>query len=531
MTIQSNSATPLDFAYIVNAQIKALQEQAGPDYSFEIDRNLQRIAGEHARKGDFASALTVAKELHYEFMIIRTLMDIGCEMLRAGEEAVALNTIDFAWEKSREPEDGFPEENLLPYLDTVMSFGHEKLVLSILKFALARAELADDGNFRLNCYCKMLPYLAVLWREKAEETIDHILSLPSRIPGTRDETLHPENNALIDIAMVISRHHLAWTEERQKNFQRLLGQLESIDAIKQKQSTVRFAEVFYKRSDCEYRSRYIHKYYLPQELRISIFPVDIDAIFGCFYEECDFDLGHGGIPEYVPDCVIRYRDLEIEKHIDCETVRRVLLAIAEYHVDDKAVLTPEENQAAMNLNDWFIKWEKDLLDRCRIVSIDMEQQVRSGDTWLSDYEIDVKTHFYVHDDDPFSSDNMTDACHDDIDSDTGYLCAMKLLVQGPIFHYRGKQHWGIDDGQDHNDRPRGRRSEEIYNVRHCATFHELFSHMHMPLKHAGRIGFVFTDIIVRHQNGIRIDLKGERAATVRDEARIRNEFLVREGSA
>jgi hypothetical protein len=70
----------------------------------------------------------------------------------------------------------------------------------------------------------MLPVLAVFWQEKAEELIDHILSLPSGIPGNRDECLYPAMEVLIDIAMVIDRdrHDLAWTEERQEHFQRHL---------------------------------------------------------------------------------------------------------------------------------------------------------------------------------------------------------------------------------------------------------------------------------------------------------------------
>ena len=320
--------------------------------------------------------------------------------------------------------------------------------------------------------------------------------------------------------------------KRKAHFRRHLEHFRSVDGIEQERSKVRFAKVFYRRSECEHQSRYIHKFYLPQELRTSIFPVDIDGIFGCFYEDCDFALSHGGIPEHVPDCVIQYKDLEMEKHIDGETVRRVLLAIAEYHGDDMAVLTAEENQAALNLNAWLLEWEKDLLNRCIQVSNDMEQQVRAGDRWLSDYEIDMETEFYVRDDDPYSEANMPDGSRDDIDSNIGLLCTIKHLEDLPLFRKPEDDGlWYIGDDQDHNDRPRGSRNEEIFNVRHCATFHELFSHMHMPVKHAGRIGRIYTDIIVRHQNGIWIDLKGERAVAVRDEPRIRKEFVVREGAA
>ena len=225
--------------------------------------------------------------------------------------------------------------------------------------------------------------------------------------------------------------------------------------------------------------------------------------------------------------VRHYIDLGLDKRIISESVRKVLLARAAYHVDDQSVLTLEENQAAINLNNWFAEWEKDLLNRCIQVSNDMEQQVRSGDSWLTDYEIDMETQFYVRDDDPYSEANKPDGSRDDIDSDSGLLCTMKHLEGLPLFRKpEDNRLWYIGDGQDHNDRPRGSRNEEIYNVLHCATFHELFSHMHMPVKHAGRIGRVYTDIIVRHQNGICIDLKGEQAVAGSDEPRVREEFVV-----
>jgi len=297
--------------------------------------------------------------------------------------------------------------------------------------------------------------------------------------------------------------------------------------IEQEHLKTRYSKVFYRRSDCEHQSRYIHKYYLPQQLRKIIFPADIDGISNCFYEDCDFGLLHGGIPEHVPDCVIKYWDLEMEKRLDGKMVRQVLLAIAAYYTDDRAELTPEENQAAMNLNTWLGEWEKDLLNRCIQVSTDMERQVRSGNSWLSDYEIDMETEFYVRDDDACSDDNMPDGSRDDIDCHIGLLCTMKYLEHLPLFKKpEDDGHWYIGDGQNHNDRPRGSRDDEIYNTSHCATFHELFSHMHMPVKHAGRIGQIHTDIIVRHQNGFRIDLKGERAVAVRDEERIRKECVL-----
>lgn len=281
---------------------------------------------------------------------------------------------------------------------------------------------------------------------------------------------------------------------------------------------VRFAKVRFDLSADAHQARYIHKYYLPQNFRTGILPVDIDGIFGCFSEDCDSGIYDGIIAAFVPDCVIQYMDLGLEKYIEGTTARQILLAIAAFHADGRAELTPEENQAAINLNVWLIDWEKDLLSRCVQVSAKMEQQVRAGDSWLTDYEIDVEVEFYMRDDDPYSEDNMPDSTDDDL------LCKIKLLVDKLDFSCGSKLHRGIGDDQNNNDCHT--RKEEIYNVRHCATFHELFSHMHMPLKHAGRIGRVCTDIIMRHQNGVKVDLKGEVVIAVRDAPRIREEFVL-----
>jgi hypothetical protein len=49
--------------------------------------------------------------------------------------------------------------------------------------------------------------------------------------------------------------------------------------------------------------------------------------------------------------------------------------------------------------------------------------------------------------------------------------------------------------------------------------------MHIPIKHAGRIGHIFTDIIIRHQNGVKVDLTGEQAVAVWDEPRLRENIM------
>lgn len=207
---------PHDFALLASKYIR--EKPVNETGYYCCDRTLQRIALEYARKGDFKRAFVLGNEIESNFWLIRSLMEIASEMLMAGEKEAALKTMELAWKNSREQVEGFPEADLFKYLELIRSNGHDELVHSILEFALARAEFMDDGEFRLNCYCRMLPYLAVHWREKAEELIEHILALSSGIPGTRDEELTPGAETLIDIALTISRYDLDWTEKRSSSF-------------------------------------------------------------------------------------------------------------------------------------------------------------------------------------------------------------------------------------------------------------------------------------------------------------------------
>jgi hypothetical protein len=270
-------------------------------------------------------------------------------------------------------------------------------------------------------------------------------------------------------------------------------------------------------------TRYVHKYYLSPELKCRIFPVDIEGIETCLANDAKCNLWDGWIPEKVSACVIHYQDLGLEKSIEGDTVRRVLEAYAAYHNDCQAKLTPNEIRAAMNLNEWLMDWEQQLLSRCIELTETMEQRVRSGDVWLCDYEMNLEVGFYVRDDDPFSEGNNPDASTGDVDCDAALLCEAMSLERIVISAAEaGKEdYWGIGDRKDHNDR-HGLCDNPVYQTRHCLTFHELSEHLHVPMKHMGRIGHVFADIVIRHQNGIRVDLMGERAVAVRDSPRIRD---------
>lgn len=277
----------------------------------------------------------------------------------------------------------------------------------------------------------------------------------------------------------------------------------------------------YSRARYDSTARYIHKYYLPLEVRQRIFLADIRALKrACVVEEA-----WRGNPSDPPlCCVVYYDDLCLEKAIPAHDVALVLQAITAYSDDCHSKLTDDENRAAMNLNTWLRDWEKNLLAECVRIIEEMEQRVRSGDSWLTDYEIDVEVAFYIRDDDPFSEENNSDADNHDVDNDASLLCSTELLV-GPIFGKAAESpdFWGIADGKDHNyEHGSGLRCKSsIYEAEHCSTFHELYSQLHIPMKHMGRIGYVATDIKVCHQNGISINVAGEKTIADQDEPRIR----------
>lgn len=241
-------------------------------------------------------------------------------------------------------------------------------------------------------------------------------------------------------------------------------------------------------------ARYIHKYYLPSELKPKVFIADIKA----FMREV-YSWGHK-FPTTFTRYVIRYSDLLLKKTLSSHDVEIVFQAIKAYFSDYESDLTNDEDLAALKLNAWLVEWEKSLLKEGIRLREEMERQVNSGNGWLSDYEFELDVSFYVRDDDPYSPDNNPDASEHDVDCDDSMVCStdkLFFILKGAA---REHDYWGIGDDQDHNDRHGSCRIGAIYEAKHCTTFHELFSHLRIPMKHMGRIGQICTDITIYHQN-------------------------------
>ena len=249
------------------------------------------------------------------------------------------------------------------------------------------------------------------------------------------------------------------------------------------------ATVDFRGARCRYRERYIHKYYLPSELKGAISPADINGLLR----------GHewwgGCIPRKLPECRIHYKDIGLDKLVPGAVANRVLQAVNRYVDDCGAPLTEAEQRAAMRLNAFLATWEQEVLAELIRTSETLERRVRAADPLTTDYEVELEVDFYVRNDDPFSEDNNPEASVNDIDENSALLCRSRLLAfAASRAEADDPEYWGVGDCQDHNDRGCG---EGIYRERHCATFHEIYDHLHVPMKHMGRIGSVYTDIRAR----------------------------------
>ena len=254
--------------------------------------------------------------------------------------------------------------------------------------------------------------------------------------------------------------------------------------------------------------RYVHKYYLPLDLKREIRPADIKAVINLVSQSDLVDPWSGIIPETMPEITIYYDDIKMEKIVRGQTVRQVLLAYWNYKKDCRTELSPEEERAALKLNAYLISWEKPVQQECIRLTEEMDQRHHNNDAFLSDYEIELKIQFYLRDDDAFSMKNNPETSNDDLDMDAGLICETTML-DGKITRQQASDpnYRGIGDNQDHNDL-RHLGDCELFSVRHCESFHELYDHLHLPMSHLGRIGRIWADILVCHQNVVDIEVRG-----------------------
>lgn len=276
--------------------------------------------------------------------------------------------------------------------------------------------------------------------------------------------------------------------------------------------------VRYSKSDVFDSSHFIHKYYLSNDDKRRLFPVDINALetMACLDDEISENFWNGVIPEDLPECTIVYDDIGLEKHVDCRQVRRGLLAVSSYRKDQRAELATEEVRAALNLNEWLREFEKILLAKQLSIEKEIKNGLRGSDTFLVDFETELTLDFYVREDDPCYKNN--DADKHDWDRHSALMCRIKYLAASTLSDaINNPGYRELGDCQDHNDISGRGHNNPVYRARHCSLFHELTEHYGVPFKHLIRIGSIWANIEVNYQNAFDIDLRGERIAAKRQD--------------
>jgi hypothetical protein len=144
------------------------------------------------------------------------------------------------------------------------------------------------------------------------------------------------------------------------------------------------------------------------------------------------------------------------------------------------------------------EYEKKLLSKQSSIAEELKNGLRGKYPFLVDYEIELKLHFCVREDDLFYENDAANKY--DMDIDAGLMCNMKHIdiCTGEIDtpDYRG-----LGDDQDHSNICNLDHCNHIYRVKHCTLFHELTDHYGVPHKHLGRIGMIcaeFEVVISKH---------------------------------
>lgn len=263
--------------------------------------------------------------------------------------------------------------------------------------------------------------------------------------------------------------------------------------------------VSYRDSDAGYINKYIHKYFLSAEDKGKLFPVDLDALEMSIDHDGLPNLWKGIIPKVVNECTIFYQDISLDKRVDRDLARRGLLAVAAYHKDHGAELTPEEVRTALNLNEWLRGYEKTLLDKQLSIEQELKNRLSEKDPFLVDYEIHLRMDFYLREDDPFHDND--DANEHDWDNDASLMFTLKNLESySPERKYAALDCWGLGDDQDHNDVSDS--DNPVYQAKHCKLFRELTNYYYgVPIKHFNRIGTICAHFEVIYQNAEKFVLK------------------------
>lgn len=239
-------------------------------------------------------------------------------------------------------------------------------------------------------------------------------------------------------------------------------------------------------------SAYIHKYYLPKALYKEVTRQDVDVLS---YHVPGRD---GELPDLVQPMmsegvVISYKDIGCEKFLSGRHITAVFDAVKEHDEDCRASLSDEELRSAILLNKRLGSLEEKIKKELIVLNKTLQGRLVKGDEFLKDYEIGVKVTYYM-------DHNHPEYYEDDVYHDTEIMGFFKGFGKHVTEEEVSKKDYsGLGGRKDYNELRPKNSDNPFLGMRLCYLFH-WYEYSPMPLKHITRIGNIFTDIKVYHQN-------------------------------
>ena len=167
-----------------------------------------------------------------------------------------------------------------------------------------------------------------------------------------------------------------------------------------------------------------------------------------------------------------------------ETLIKIRNGLTEEELDyDKYnKLTSIEYKKLQELNAKLVGYEKEIKKQVKDLLDFASKKINDSKDWINNLdEVEVELFFYLSEEDENYGTSDTD----------NILISM---FQG--FHF-DLDIYGIDDGQNHNDKSIKHPLGKDY---HCWIFHSLYDHTQLQLKELARIGDIDVNMILRINN-------------------------------
>lgn len=244
-------------------------------------------------------------------------------------------------------------------------------------------------------------------------------------------------------------------------------------------------------------AEYIHRYYLPWELRNELQVQDISALYSKIgfsrYGEVDFedDVSSTFVSETIS---IYYEAERLVKKLDKKLLLPAIKACLSYHKDClwHHSFSDEEIHSLLSLNDRLRKIEGEIYDEAERVNREMLLRKQRGELFHEDFEVESEITYYLADDDPMSRDDDDNILHQ---YDEPLTIRENVVPEQELLEWqkRNKDDW--NDTRPFNTSP-------LFSVPHSWLFHDLIDHSGIPHNHLCRIGTIGVDISCKMQRWI-----------------------------